>query len=550
MSSTVSTTTTIVLNGHAFKITIEGDDVVPSTRVRAKAGPDFTANIMENQPDITVSLDGSQSTGDITKVVWSQTAGPATVKIKDDSKLQTDFVASQPGIYSFILGVGDNAGNASTDGLVITVTKAGVIPPPPEGTDPGLPTGNWKEQPEKGGDKNPHTWRVTAMTKNPNWFKVVDSSQVNIAVEFTTRAAAQQYIDHFIYVYDHQTPPQPPVDHGCTATQHWDEAQQKCVENPPPQPGGAKDLEGIQMLYTDDVSKAAQQFFLSREGPNHARVDGKGVRKVNPDGTVQITPDSGTNPASARIYVFTTTSDHSIEAQLVLGKDWNKMISLSDADGVNRGGWMVTNQDYRDVEVTQYYKIPTIKTDDEMTMYLGGHHPSGGFPDQCVSSCYKAQIQTKDCTTRAAIEWDHYNSPSNYAWWDGKQDLVDLKSELGGSMAGKLIGQKWVRYNEIGADGKVKAVHMELYVDLASKDLSKPDFTKQNWRLMNEWVHDGTNWPTKPADNAREAGCNAAGIKMPYFGSDSISIRFDESPWILYALSVRPILPKKIGGVA
>ena len=146
--SSSTTTTTIILNGHKFTITISGDDVVPPTNIKAKAGPDFSANIMEGQPNITVSLDGSQSTGDITKVVWSQTAGPATVKIADDSKLQTDFVASQPGIYSFILGVGDNAGAASTDGLVITVTKAGVIPPPPPpdptgGTDQGLHTGNF-----------------------------------------------------------------------------------------------------------------------------------------------------------------------------------------------------------------------------------------------------------------------------------------------------------------------------------------------------------------------------------------------------------------------
>lgn len=415
------------------------------------------------------------------------------------------------------------------------------IPPP----GPPKPT---EGQVKTGGNQDPATWHIVNMTNNPALFKVVDDKGKNIATDFTTAVTAQGYIDYYVWVKGTPPPPPPPppppVDHGCTATQHWDEATQKCIDNPPPPVGGV-DLEGIQMLYADDRSKAAQQFFLSREGPNHARVDGKGARKVNADGTVSITPDPGTNPASARIYIFTTTSDHSIEKQLILGKDWNKMASMPDIDGINRGGWMVTNQDYRDVEATQYYKIPTIKTDDEMTMYLGGHHPSGGFPDQCVSSCYKAQIQTKDCTTRSAIEWDHYNSPSNYAWWDGKQDKVDLKSELGGSMAGKIIGQKYVRYNEIGSDGKVKAVHMELYVDTASKDLPKPDLTKQNWRLMNEWVHDGTNWPTKPADNARESGCNAAGIKMPAFGSDSVSIRFDESPWTLYNLSVRPIVPVK-----
>ena len=540
-----TSTTTITLNGHKFTITISGDDVVPPTNIKAKAGPDFTANIMEGQPDITVSLDGSQSTGDITKVVWAQQAGPATVKIKDDSKLQTDFVASVPGVYSFILAVGDSSGAASTDGLVITVTKAGQPPPPPPppdgDKDPGLPTGSWIEQPEKGADKNPHTWGVVTMVKDPALFKVVDSSHINVAVEFATKAAAEQYIDHFIYVLDHQ---KPPVDHHCLPTQHWDEAQQKCVDNPPGNTG-AVDLEGIQMIYEDDVTKSAQQFYLKREGPNHKRVDGKGVRKLNADGTVSIAPDPGTSPASARLYIFTTTSDKSIESQMKLGKDWKNMLTLPDPDGQKRGGWMVTDQDYRDTELSYYYRIPKIIVDDEMTNYIGGHHPSDDtWPENCVSSCYKLQLQTKDCSSRSAIEWDHLGGSTNYAWNDQLKEEFNLSQALGGTMANKLIGQKFVRYNKI-ENGELKAACMEMYIDLASMNLPKPDLTKQDWKLFVHVEHDGTNWPTKPKTFERETECNAKGVTIPGWGSDSCSIRYDESPWIIYNLSVRPIIVKK-----
>lgn len=316
---------------------------------------------------------------------------------------------------------------------------------------------------------------------------------------------------------------------------------------PTPQPGGV-DIEGIQMLYQDDPSKATQQFFLHRDGPNGPRVSGKGARKLNSDGTVTVSPDPGTNPASARIYILTTnTADaQDINKQLVHGHDWTEMINLLDSDGVKRGGWMNDNFDWRDVEFTHYYKITKLSTDDEMTQYLGGNHPSGGFPGQCVSSCYKAQVQTQDLSPRAAIEWDHFDSPSDYAWNDTVKGSFNLSSELGGTIQGKLLGQKWVRYNEIGSDGLLKKVHMELYLDTASKDLPKPDLTKQNWRLFAEYVHDGNNWPSGPSHTDYKSACNASSIKMPAWGAPILAIRFDSSNWTLYSLSARPIKPIRL----
>src|SRR4029077_19109042 len=177
---------------------------------------------------------------------------------------------------------------------------------------------------------------------------------------------------------------------------------------------------------------------------------------------------------------------------------------------------------------THYYKITKLSTDDEMTQYLGGNHPSGGFPDQCVSSCYKAQVQTQDLSPRAAIEWDHFSSPDDYAWNDTVKGSFNLSSELGGTIQGKLLGQKWVRYNEVEG-GVVKKVHMELYLDTSSKDLPRPDLSKQNWRLFAEYVHDGHNWPSGPAHTNYKSACNASSILMPAWGAPILAIRFDSS---------------------
>lgn len=317
---------------------------------------------------------------------------------------------------------------------------------------------------------------------------------------------------------------------------------------PTPIPGD-KDPEGIAKIYPDDQSKIQTAFYLHKDGNSSARLGGKGDRKVLADGSIQITPTSSTHPATARIYIRTPDGSSDYNAQLAAGgNDWKKMLSRADKDGVNRGGWMMTANDFREVEATHYYKIPKIVVDDEMTCYVGGGHPSDdAFPLQCISSCYKAQIQTKDLSPRAALEMDHFDSPSDYCWNDTVKEKFSLKDALGASsLAGKIIGQKYMRWNEV-KNGEVVAVHQELWLDLGSKDLPTPDLSKQNWQFWVEYVHHKSpdDWPSKPKHMDYQKGCNAEGITFPCFGAPVYGMRFDESPWIMYYLSVRPIIPQK-----
>ena len=144
-----------------------------------------------------------------------------------------------------------------------------------------------------------------------------------------------------------------------------------------------------------------------------------------------------------------------------------------------------------------------------MTFYWrGGGAPVGGrIPSQCIAVCLKAQIQMKDCTPRAAKEYDHYMSPDSYAWNDTVSPQFDLKSELGGSMVGKLIGQKVVMYDVTDATGKPTAVKI-VYVDTGSINLAAPDPSKQNWRLLAAYTDDGSSWPAPSQETYVEA-CNA-----------------------------------------
>lgn len=418
---------------------------------------------------------------------------------------------------------------------IVSTDTTNPPPPPP----PGPVTKPTEGVEQLKGNKDPSTWRIVHMKDNPQLFKVVDDKGLNIAVEFTTQAIAQQYID-WAKSQVVVTPPPPPTQ-TCPEGQIWDAAQGKCVDKPvtpPPPAGGSKDLEGIQMLYQDDPRQLmqAQQFFLGRDGPNHERVSGKGARKIT-NGVVQITPDPGTSPASARIYIRTTNPKATdVNTQLILGKDWQKM---------KEAKYMVGPEDFRNCELSAYYKITKSSASDEMTFYwMGGAHPSDDqWPLQCVSCCNKAQIKM-DMTPRAAKEYHHYKSPAGYAW-NPKPALFDLKSALGGTMVGKMIGQKLVMYVDEDASGNPTKVHMELYVDTESKDLPKPDYTKQNWRLFCEWIDDGTNWP-QPSNSEHIQNCNATKGQLISWGGPYVALRLDDNIWELHSLSVRPIIPTKL----
>lgn len=413
--------------------------------------------------------------------------------------------------------------------------------PTPDPTNPPTKPTEGKVK-EWGANKDPSTWSVVKMRDNPALSKVVDDQAINVATDFTSDATAQQYIDYYKYIQGNPIPPPPPPDptHVCPSGQHWDEATQTCIDNsvtpPPPVGGGTVDAEGIQMLYQDDPSKKEQQWF-SKTG-DKSRLDGKGARKDLGNGVIQVTPDPGTHPASARVYIRTTNPKAFDEpSQMKIGTDWAKMAQL---------GYMLDPFDYCDAEVSGYYKITKSSADDQFTFYWrGGAHSHNPFPAQCVACCNKVQIEMKDVSPRSAKEYHHDQSPSGYAWNDTVKAKFDLKSELGGSMVGKMLGQKMCMYNVKDSTGKVTSVVMQLWVDTASKDLPKPDLSKQNWRLFVEYIDDGTNWPD-PENPAYIKECNAKKGQMITWGGPYIALRLDDNIWEMHNLSVRPIVPVRV----
>ena len=156
---------------------------------------------------------------------------------------------------------GNNAGIIVIDGkqykidikdidIVLTPVDGPPVPdpdPPKEPIEKGtVKPGGW------GGNKDPKTWKAVSMKKPKDQFKVVDDRGINIATNFTTKEAAQLFIDWSV---GHGVPvptPDPNPDH-------------------PPTPTGTKDQFGILKIAPDKPGgKTNTSFDLEEKERNYA----------------------------------------------------------------------------------------------------------------------------------------------------------------------------------------------------------------------------------------------------------------------------------------
>jgi len=98
--------------------------VFPTVPLLAIAGPDQSV-----PQGATVTLDGTNSTGDIATYAWEQTAGPGVTLSNPNAAVAGFTAGAAPSVYTFQLKVDDNpdVNPASTDEVVITVED--VTPP-------------------------------------------------------------------------------------------------------------------------------------------------------------------------------------------------------------------------------------------------------------------------------------------------------------------------------------------------------------------------------------------------------------------------------------
>jgi len=329
-----------------------------------------------------------------------------------------------------------------------------VTQPPPG--DPGLPNEPFIEQPEKNGNKDPDTWKVVPLEKDPSRYKVVDNQDINIAVEFNTTAGAQQYIDHFKWLKNN------PTTHVCPAGQHWDDAQQKCVDDTTVPPVG-KDPFGVREIYP--TGRTGEEWFMNMNDPNHdPRTEPQTTLFKNSDGTWKIKSDA------VRFRAYTSKGYHP------------ELITTTNQKELAAKGYMQSPNDWRDVEITGYVKLNKVggSVTGASGNLVGGHYTwysrnarntGDGAPEGCLGTAYKGWVNFggKPLQTRFAKEQWHVS----YAY----SPYVDTPFT---TLFGKWIGFKTIIYS-IQLNGKT-AVKMESWLD-GNND--------GNWVKLNEFIDSG-----------------------------------------------------------
>jgi hypothetical protein len=252
----------------------------------------------------------------------------------------------------------------------------------------------------------------------------------------------------------------------------------------------AVDRFGVRMLYP--TKQAGEEWFIDMQNPtSDGRFDPKASIAKNPDGSWKMPSDK------VRMNVFTST-----------GYDQSKIPSTNHAQLTSKG-YMLSPNDWKDVEITGYVKVNSISADDNLAWYArGGKH---GDSDGCEGVSYKGDLFYSG-KAQVAKEQLHVN-------YDKSEEKQAIDS-----MQGKWVGFKFVMYN-IQQNGK-NAVRMENWVDQANDG---------NWAKVFEIVDSG-GW------GRQGTSCGGSADQVITWGGPVATFRWDSATDVDFKfLSVREI---------
>lgn len=190
-------------------------------------------------------------------------------------------------------------------------------------------------------------------------------------------------------------------------------------------------------------------------------------------------------------------------------------------------GYMHTPDDWKNIEMTGYFKVGNVKKqDEEITLYVRGARHNDETPNMsCQGTAYKIGITFQG---KANLAKEMYHKDG-----DGYVFRKNIKPRFNvGSIINQWVGVKAVVYNLI-KDNKVTGVYMALYI---KKDPFKKD---SEWRLWYEDTDRG-NWPGKNFV-VNQCGSNNP-QEMITWGGPTATFRIDKSNRILFKdLSIKEI---------
>ena len=255
------------------------------------------------------------------------------------------------------------------------------------------------------------------------------------------------------------------------------------------------DKFGIKKLYP--TKSGGEQWFMDMNNP-------QSDSRFNPQNTITKNPDGSWKMKSTKVRMTVYTST---------GYDQND-ISTLDHSVIASKGYMLAPNDWRNFEMTQYVKVNTSPSEDNLSPNgRGGRHTGDGPPEGCEGSSMKGDVFFSGKVRFAKEQWH-----VSYVF-------TSLKTATS-SIEDKWIGTKFVVYN-FQENGKT-VVKTELWLDTKNNG---------NFVKVDENVDRG-GWGTEGV------ACGGSPDQIISWGGPITTFRWDTATDVDFKyLSVREIAP-------
>ena len=359
-------------------------------------------------------------------------------------------------------------------------------PPTETGT---VKPGGW------GGNQDPKTWKATNMKKPKDQFKVVDNKGINIATNFTTKEAAQAFINWSV---GHAPPPidPPPVDPG----------------NPPPTPTGTKDQFGILKIAPDKPNgKTNTSFELEEKERNYE--SGKPS-----EWSVEYTADLGEKLSDIEVtYYCKINGFKTNEADNIS----TKILGPSHSDGVGRS-WYIGEL------ATDGSSSKTLMTETPHPVYFDNNQKAlFTVGESIVGKWVGIKMVTylinggKDRRLEMWLDWpvsDIANPPNNWRMYWGVDDTGQLDHAHFIQPTGSLVCSR-IDGVEKGDPPEFKYASVREVVAPTGGQNPPPPIscpTGQHWDSAQNKCVDDTVIPPPPEPTTGGGGVDKFGVKSIY----------------------------------
>ena len=255
--------------------------------------------------------------------------------------------------------------------------------------------------------------------------------------------------------------------------------------------------DGVQMIYP--TASGGETWFFNPNNPEDGQFDENGANiEKNADGSWHVPP------GTTRMDVFTKSAG-------LLSDQQRSNFATYDYSELDRVGYWLQPSDWKNIEVTGYFKVTSTSSGDGISFVSRSVRHSNSIQDGCGGSSYHNNIRFEGTFQYKKEMW-HVN-----------YDILPPSEDGIGSIMDKWVGFKGVVYNL--PDGSVK---LESYID---KD------NNNQWQKVQELVDTGDWGDDMTHCNAKTQGAAITwGSPMIIFKSNGVTYDFKN-------LSIREIAP-------